>query len=213
MGPLAVALPTGRLSCQAILFDMDGVLVDSMRLIKRHLRDWALGNDLDPDHVVAASHGRTNEDLVRVVAPQLDAVAEAERMVAEDLRDVVGVTPCSGALALLEQLPTDTWAVVTSAYRDVAHARLHQSGIPVPRVLITADDVRSGKPEPEPYLAAADELGVPATDCLVVEDAPAGVVSARAAGAWVAGMCTSDDDELKADFAVTVLQQIRVLRC
>lgn len=212
MENLTLVLPTGRLSCRAILFDLDGVLVDSMRLITRRLRAWALGHGLDADQVVTTAHGRTNEDLVRLVAPHLDASAEAGRMATDGARDVTGLRPCSGALELLDQLPDGSWAVVTSASRHVARARLRQSGVPVPRVLITADDVRSGKPEPEPYLAAADALGVAPADCLVVEDAPAGVASARAAGAWVAGVCGSDD-ELKADFAVTVLPQIRLGTC
>lgn len=209
---LQLSLPVGQVACRALLFDMDGVLVDSQLLIERHLRNWANRNELDPNHVVAASHGRTNEELVRVVAPHLDAVTEGKLLVAEDLRDVANLAPCRGAQSLVEALPARTWAIVTSAYQPVALARLGEAGLPLPEVMVTADDVTAGKPAPDPYLMAAHRLGVPIRDCIVVEDAPAGVAAARAADARVIGVATTDGYVLDADFTVANLTQVRLLR-
>lgn len=213
MGRLRLSLPAGELACRAILFDMDGVLVDSLDLIERHLRRWATGHGLDPDHVFASSHGRTNADLVRLVAPHLDAVTEAGNLVDQDIRDVAGLAPCPGAPALLDRLHAQDWAVVTSAYRPVAHARLAQARLPSPAVLVTAEDVTAGKPAPDPYLAAAERLGVPPRDCVVVEDAPSGVAAARAARARVIAVAGTTDGDLGADYTVDHLGEIRVVGC
>jgi sugar-phosphatase len=189
---LAFTLPSGaELLCGAVLFDMDGVLIDSLGVVERHLRTWATRNDLDPDEVVARSPGLTNEHLVRLTAPHLDdeaVAAETAFLVAQDRDDLDGVSACRGAADLLRELPPAAWAVVTSAYRDVAHARLRHTGLPQPKVLVTAEDVTHGKPHPEGYLSAARALGVPAGRCVVVEDAPSGVAAARAAGALPVGV-------------------------
>lgn len=189
---LVLTLPSGaELSCDAVLFDMDGVLIDSLGVVDRHLRTWAARNGLDPDEVVARSPGLTNEHLVRLTAPHLDdeaVAAETAFLVAQDRDDLEGITPCPGAADLLRELPPAAWAVVTSAYRDVAHARLRHTGLPHPKVLVTAEDVARGKPHPEGYRSAARALGVPAGRCIVVEDAPSGVAAARAAGALPVGV-------------------------
>lgn len=189
---LALTLPSGaEISCSAVLFDMDGVLIDSLGVVDRHLRTWAARNDLDPDDVVARSPGLTNEHLVRLTAPHLDdeaVAAETAFLVAQDRDDLDGITPCPGAADLLRELPPAAWAVVTSAYRDVAHARLRHTGLPHPKILVTAEDVTHGKPHPEGYRSAAQALGVPAGRCIVVEDAPSGVAAARAAGALPVGV-------------------------
>src|SRR4051794_693941 len=167
---------------KAVLFDMDGVLVDSLHNIERRLRAWATGHGLDPQQVVDVSPGRTDVELVTEVAPHLDAHAEARLMVEREIVDTEGITACEGAAELIRRLPEQAWAIVTSGHRPVALSRLGVSGLPVPRVLVTADDVRAGKPDPEGYLAAARQLRVPPADCLVIEDAAAGLHAAKAAG-------------------------------
>lgn len=177
-----------ELSCRAVLFDMDGVLVDSTHVIARRLRAWARGHGLDPATVLAASHGRTLTDLVATVAPALDPQAEAAVLAAQEVVDAARVLPCPGAEAFAASLPRDAWAVVTSAYRHVAEARLDAVGIARPEVLVSASDVARGKPDPEGYALAAARLGVEPRDCVVVEDAPAGVAAGRAAGCRVIGV-------------------------
>ncbi|WP_433697181.1 HAD-IA family hydrolase [Nocardiopsis sp. CA-288880] len=132
--------------------------------------------------MIEASPGRTNAELVAEVAPHLDAVAEARRMVEREVEDTGGITACAGAAELVASLPRGSWAIVTSGHRPVALARLRASGLPVPEVLVTADDVRVGKPAPEGYLAAARRLGVQAYECLVIEDSAAGLLAAEAGG-------------------------------
>lgn len=182
MTTVTISLPDGSVRCRAVLFDMDGVLVDSTAIIERHLRDWATSRDLDPGVVVSRSPGRTNADLVSIFAPALDARTEARLMTEREVSDTVGIAPCSGAGRLLGSLPDRARAVVTSGARAVALARLTAAGLPLPGVIVSADDVRAGKPAPECYLLAARLLGLQTDDCLVIEDADAGLAAARAAG-------------------------------
>ncbi|MGW1989733.1 HAD-IA family hydrolase [Embleya sp. NPDC001921] len=170
------------LDCDAILFDLDGVLVDSHPLIERILRAWAAGRGVDPDAAVAASYGRRDIDLVRVVAPTLDAEAEAAWIVEREERDFTGILAMPGAAGLLAALPAARWAIVTSGTRKVASGRLRAAELPEPVYMVTAEDVREGKPAPEGYLRAAGLLGVRPDRCLVVEDAESGVRAAEAAG-------------------------------
>jgi sugar-phosphatase len=175
----------------AVLFDMDGTLVDSDAAVERAWRTWAGEYGADPAAVLAVAHGRPAEYTVRDVLPGADdntvaAAAAAARQLElqyEDLSDVVATQGATGLLAGLA-LP---WAVVTSADRRLADARLGAAGI-VPPLLITAEDVRAGKPGPEGYLLAAAKLGVVAGRCLVVEDSAAGIQAGRAAGATVAAL-------------------------
>jgi sugar-phosphatase len=170
------------LDCDAILFDLDGVLVDSHPLIERILRAWAAGRSVDPDAAVAASYGRRDIDLVRVVAPTLDAEVEAAWIVEREEREFTGIIPIPGAAGLLAALPAARWAIVTSGTRKVASGRLRAAELPEPVYMVTAEDVREGKPAPEGYLRAAGLLGVRPDRCLVVEDAESGVRAAEAAG-------------------------------
>jgi sugar-phosphatase len=178
-------------STQAIFFDMDGVLIHSAPAVERVWRAWATAHGLDPARVVEQAHGRRSIETIRAVAPAMDA--ERENIVVEQMEidDKDGVTPLPGAAALLDKLPADRFAIVTSATRPLAVARLGYAGLPVPRHMITADDVVNGKPSPEPYLKGAALLGFAAKDCLVFEDAPAGVASARTAGAQVIALHTT----------------------
>ena len=200
--------------CSAILFDLDGVLADSTQAVGRGWRRWAEGNGVPPEKVEAIMHGRRTVEIVRTVAPHLDAEVEAKKIeqrgVDDDGRDGVVVMP--GASELLHALPRDRWAVVTSGTRLVATARLHLTGLPVPDVLVPADDVPHGKPHPEPYLKAALLLAVNPEECLVVEDAPAGIQSAHAGGMKAIGITTTfPAAELReADAVINAMTQIRV---
>lgn len=177
---LLSAEPDIRLSCDALLFDMDGVLVDSLPTIERHLRDWSLEHGLDPAKVHELSGGRTTRELVQLVAPALDASAEEARLRVREVEDTAGISASPGARSLLAD--AGPWAVVTSGRRAVAEARLHAAGLPVPDVLVTADDVTAGKPDPQGYLQAARRLGAAPGRCVVLEDAAAGLAAGAAAG-------------------------------
>jgi sugar-phosphatase len=170
------------------LFDLDGVLVDSRLAVERAWRGWAVERGLDAAAVVARLHGRRAIDVVRLVAPHLDAAAEKQALVARELGDSDGVVAAPGAAPLLASLPPAAWAIVTSGTRAIATARLRQARLPIPDVLITADDVAQGKPHPEGYLRAAARLAAAAARCIVVEDAPAGVAAGRAADMTVIGV-------------------------
>jgi sugar-phosphatase len=170
------------LSAKAILFDMDGVLMDSTPSVERVWRAWAAKHGLDPEQVARLAHGRRSIETIRQVTPNLDA--EKENVIVEhmEINDKEGVTALPGAAELLSRLPPGRFAIVTSATRPLAVARLGYAGIPVPRHVITANDVIHGKPSPEPFLKGAALLGFAPEDCLVFEDSPAGISSARAAG-------------------------------
>ncbi|HEV2637991.1 MAG TPA: HAD-IA family hydrolase [Actinocrinis sp.] len=169
---------------QALLFDMDGTLVDSGAVVDRTWRRFAVRHGLDGDEVVSAAQGRRSIDTVtRFVAPGVDAAAEAARTLAEEIEDLDGIVALPGARELLATVPAGRWAMVTSAPRDLAVGRMAAAGLPLPGVVITAEDVRHGKPHPEGYLAAAARLGVAADAAVVFEDTDAGLAAAGSAGA------------------------------
>lgn len=168
--------------CDALLFDLDGVLVDSAACVRRVCTDWAMARGLDPALVLRSAQGRRVQDTVRAVAPHLDVEEETATLVGIEARTTDGLYPIEGTRELLSSLPSRAWAVVTSGARPVATLRLRHVGLPIPQTLITADDVQHGKPHPEGYLAAARALGHAPDACVVVEDAPAGIEAARAAG-------------------------------
>ena len=161
---------------------MDGVLIDSAPAVERVWRIWAADHGLDSVRVIEQAHGRRSVETIRAVAPELDA--EKENLVVErmEIDDKEGVTALPGAVELLSKLPEGSFAIVTSATRSLAMARLGYAGLPAPRHMVTADDVIHGKPSPEPYLKGAELLGFAASQCLVFEDTPAGVAAAIAAG-------------------------------
>ena len=166
----------------ALLFDLDGVLVDSGECVRRVCTSWAIARGLDPELVLRTGHGRRVQETVRAVAPHLDLDREVAELVGIESRTTDGVYPVSSAAALVASLPLGAWAIVTSGARAVATLRLRHVGLPIPQTLITADDVEQGKPHPEGYLAAARALGFAAETCVVVEDAPPGIEAARSAG-------------------------------
>ena len=199
-------------SCSAILFDLDGVLVDSTRAVDREWREWAARKGVDGDAIMAIAHGVRTIEVIRRVAPHLDAEAEAAAIENHEAHDQRGVTVMPGAAHLVRSIPDGRWGVVTSGSRLLATNRLRFCGLPVPEVLVTSDDVANGKPHPEPYLKGAQGLGVSPTECLVFEDAPAGIESARAGGMKVVGVMStySADALVEADAVIGKLAQLRI---
>ena len=177
--------------CAAILFDLDGVLVDSTGSVSRLWRLWATEHQLDPEKVLSIAHGVRTIEVVRAAAPWLDAVKEVKKIEEREASDRDGVSTMAGASALVRSIPADRWAIVTSGTRMLATARLRSGNISPPAVLVSADEVINGKPDPEPYLMGARLLRHRPEDCLVVEDAPAGIQAAKAAGMKVIGITTT----------------------
>jgi sugar-phosphatase len=180
-----------NLSCKAILFDMDGTLVDSTACVEAIWERWARKHGIDLHHLLQISHGRRTVDTLKDVAPHLDVESEARALEQEELTAREGIAAVGGASQLLRSLKEHQWAVVTSASRALATVRLQCAGLPVPPFLISADDVFHGKPDPEGYLKAADRLGVPYDRCVVVEDTPAGILAGRSAGMTVLALSTT----------------------
>ena len=200
-------------SCRALLFDLDGVLVDSTECVTCTWRRWARANGLDPETILAVAHGRRTIDTVRLVAPHLAAEAEVATLTQSEAHVTAGVYEVPGARALLLGLPPTAWAVITAGSRPVATLRLRHTGLPEPLVLITAEDLSHGKPDPEGYLAAAARLAVPRPDCVVVEDAPAGLEAARAAGMRAIALTTTHSAKQlsAATWGLRSLSQLRAI--
>lgn len=206
-----------EINCRAILFDLDGVLVDSTALVERHWSSWAAQHGLQSAVVLEHTHGMRTTDTLRAVASlasHLSLDIEQEATLIEEIAtaDIEGLIAVPGARELLLTLPERRWAVVTSGPRSLATRRLQVVGFPLPHVFITAEQVSQGKPHPEGYLKAARLLELDPRDCVVIEDAPAGIQAARAAGCSVIGVATTfAESELKAaDFIVPDLSHIRL---
>ena len=167
----------------AFLFDMDGTILTSIKAAERVWGNWAAGHGLDVAAFLPTIHGRRTEDTVRAQnLPGIDALAEAARITAAEIEDTAGIEAIAGVADFLASLPRARWAIVTSAPRKLALARIAAAGLPLPDVLVSAEDVQRGKPAPDPFLLGAEKLGVAAGDCLVFEDTLAGLQSAQAAG-------------------------------
>lgn len=179
------------ISCQAVLFDLDGVLIDSTPAVSRVWHLWALEHGLDPEAVVRMAHGRPSRSTIRELLPDSDIEAEDREVERREMEDIEGVVLLPGAQRLLNSLPLERWTIATSCTRPLAEVRLRAAGLPIPNNMITSSDVIIGKPHPEPYQKAATILGFSPSDCIVVEDAPAGVRAGKAAGARVIGFPTT----------------------
>ncbi|MBO6638448.1 MAG: HAD-IA family hydrolase [Roseitalea sp.] len=173
-------------SFDAFLFDMDGTLVDSTAVVERSWHRWAERHGLDGDAIIDAAHGVRSIDTIRTFAPVgVDVASENAWFRGIEIEDVDGIKPILGVPEFLDQIPTDRWAIVTSADRLLAERRLLASGIPMPHVLVTSDDVDKGKPDPEGFIRAAHQLRVDVRRCLVFEDSVPGIQAGRSACATV----------------------------
>jgi len=198
-----------RVSAKAVLLDMDGVLVDSTGLVQQHWSQWADRRGLDASTVLRFAHGSPSTEVVARFVPAQEVSVEAAWVEGLALHSATDEVALPGAHDMLTQrvLPV---AVVTSATRAVAMVRLTRAGLPVPEVLIGADDVERGKPDPLPYLRAAQLLNVAASDCVAVEDTPAGLTSIKRAGAKPVALLTSHSAEELSD-ALARLADLRSL--
>jgi sugar-phosphatase len=199
-------------TASAMLFDLDGVLVDSTPAISRVWTKWCLARGFDPEKTVREAHGRPSIDTIRELLPDADHEAENRVLERGEIEDLEGVVPLPGALELLTSLPADRWTIVTSCTKELAEVRIRAAGLPIPPKLVTSSDITNGKPDPEPYLKGASALGFPSSDCLVVEDVPAGIRSGKAAGARVIAVRTTETDaELTAAGADWIVDDCRAI--
>jgi sugar-phosphatase len=199
------------LACDAILFDLDGTLVSSLPAVDRAWSKWALKVGLVPEEILPKIHGRRSIDSVRVLVPHLDAEVEDAWLQEAEASDTTGVTGLEGAVKFVRSLPPDRWSIVTSGTYEVATPRIRIAGLPLPNVAVYGNDVRNGKPAPDPFLLAAEKLGVPAERCLVFEDTIAGLTAGRAAGCKTIGVRILPGDDL-APYADVVIRNYDDLR-
>ena len=205
---------TPTLRCRALLFDLDGVLVDSAACVEATWREWALRHRLDPERVIQVAHGRRTIETLPLVAPHLNVAEEVAALEGNEANTTDGVFEVPGARALVEGLPSDAWAIVTSGVRAVATLRIRHVGLPLPPVLVCADEIVRGKPDPEGYLTAAERLGRRPQDCVVIEDTPPGIEAGHnaqmrvvaIAGTYSAGALSN------ADVVAARLASLRVSR-
>lgn len=203
-----------KIQCRGVLFDLDGVLVDSTPAVARVWTIWAKKHGFDPDEVVRQAHGRPSIATIRELLPYADQDAENREVERGEIEDVAGVIPLPGALELLQAVPADRWVIATSCTRRLAEVRIRAAGLPLPKNLVTSTDVKRGKPDPEPYVKAAKLLGLAPAGCIVIEDAPAGIRAGKAAGARVFALRTTAPDteliESGADWIANDLASLRL---
>jgi mannitol-1-/sugar-/sorbitol-6-phosphatase len=203
-----------QIQCAALLFDMDGVLINSTPAVARVWRGWAIEHGFNPEEVVTRAHGRPSLTTVKEYLPEADHEAENREVERREIDDLEGVVPLPGALDLLASLPSDRWTIVTSCTRALAEVRIRAAGLPLPKKLITSNDITNGKPHPDPYLKGASKLGFPPSECVVLEDVPAGVRSGKAAGARVIALTTTVEAaalwEAGADWVLRSCAEIRL---
>lgn len=182
----------GVIEAKALLFDMDGTLVDSSAIIDRAWKWWTGRHNIPLEPIMAVQQGRPNIEVLRQFGPPyIDIDTEAALFLKFEQEDTEGLISIAGAREAVATANQGLWAVVTSADRVLAETRLSACGFPLPDVLVSANDIRKGKPDPECYLQAAQKLGVSPADCVVFEDAPAGVAAGTAAGMTVVGLLTT----------------------
>ena len=197
---------------KALLFDMDGVLVSSIGSVERCWARWAVMYGVDPAYALKITHGRRAIDTVRTLRPDIDPIEGLNAVEDMEVLDVADTKVLPGVRELLAKLPEDRWTIVTSATRRLATARLQAAKLPMPAKIITGDMVTVGKPDPEPYRRGAQELGFLPEECVVVEDAPAGVGAGNAAGSRVLGVIAGyTAEQLQgADWLVNSLEGLQV---
>jgi mannitol-1-/sugar-/sorbitol-6-phosphatase len=180
-----------ELDCDAVLFDMDGTIVDSRAIVERTWLGWATEHGIPVEAALKVAHGRRTFETMQLLAPEVATPEEAARLDALEEEQEGGEAAIPGALELLSLLPRERWAVVTSAGHALALRRIARVGLPTPAIVIGADDVAAGKPDPEGYLKGATRLGVDPRRCVVFEDTPPGAEAGRSAGARVVGLTTT----------------------
>ncbi|MCI0554212.1 MAG: HAD family hydrolase [Anaerolineae bacterium] len=173
------------INCKAILFDLDGTLIDSAARIQRLWQTWEQRHGIEPESIFQVMHGRRAGEIIQMFAPYLHVENEVRDVESDEVSDMNGVQSYAGTLELLSELLPQQWAIVTSGSRQVTEARLRHVKLPIPSVFITGEDVSLGKPAPDGYLLAAEQLRVKPIECVVIEDAPAGVKAGKAAGMHV----------------------------
>jgi sugar-phosphatase len=178
-------------STQALLFDMDGVLINSIPAVERVWSRWAAERGFNVHEVLRHAHGRPSIATLRDLLPDADHEAENRIIEQAEIDDVEGIVPLPGVKELLAALPHDRWAIVTSCTRPLAEVRIRAAGLPTPELFITANEIMHGKPNAEPYLKGAAGLGFSPEQCIVVEDALAGIASGKNAGARVIAFTTT----------------------
>src|SRR5271168_1363994 len=190
--------------CKAVLFDLDGTLINSIGCVESAWRVWFAEHNLDVRNSMPKIHGMRASDSIRLFGPQFDVASEVKKIEDLECSCVDGLSAYNGAHELTDALPINSWAIVTSGSRRLARHRISHVGIKAPEVLVTADDVKKGKPHPEGFMKAADTLGIEYANCLVIEDAPAGVKAARSAGMKVLAVATthSASELQEADYCV-----------
>jgi mannitol-1-/sugar-/sorbitol-6-phosphatase len=201
------------LNCQAILFDLDGTLIDSATRVQRLWVEWSKRRGIDTKSLLEVMHGRRADETIRIVAPHLSLQDEFRALEAEEIADMDGVRAYPGAKELLGTLSSSQWAIVTSGTKRVAEARMRHVGLPKPEVFITADDVKAGKPAPDGYLLAARRLHLDSSECVVIEDAPAGIQAGKSARMRVIGVASTlaPENLHQADAAIRHLSEIKLL--
>jgi sugar-phosphatase len=210
-----MAVEMTQLHCAALLFDLDGVLINSTPAVARVWQRWAIEHGFNPEEVVHRAHGRPSLTTVREYLPNADHEAENREVERREIEDLEGVVPLPGALELLASLPPDRWAIVTSCTRRLAEVRIRAAALPLPKHLISSTDITHGKPHPEPYLKGASVLGFAASDCVVLEDVPAGIRAGKAAGARVIAFKTTAEEsalrEAGADWILNNCSDVRLV--
>lgn len=204
-----------QIQCEALLFDMDGVLINSTPAVARVWRRWAIERGFNPEEVVERAHGRPSLTTVKEYLPHANHEVENREVERREIEDLEGVVPLPGALELLASLPLDRWTIVTSCTRSLAEVRIRAAALPLPKTLITSNDITNGKPHPDPYLKGAAKLGFHASECVVVEDVPAGVRAGKMAGARVIAFTTTVEAvnlrQAGADWVLSSCADIRLL--
>ncbi len=200
------------LECDAVLFDLDGTLIDSLPAVDRAWSEWAVKNELDPVEILSKIHGRRSIDSVRLVAPHLDPVAEDAWLRNREATDTEGVIALPGVLEFVRSLPLDAWTIVTSGTVDVATPRILAAGLPVPSTAVYGNDVIHGKPAPDPFLLAAQRMGVDPSRCVVFEDTLAGLRSGTSAGCQTVGVRILPGEDLTfgTKIVITGYHEIRI---
>ncbi|OYZ23694.1 MAG: hypothetical protein B7Y39_03665 [Bdellovibrio sp. 28-41-41] len=200
-----------RFQADAFLFDLDGTLINSIAVVNRVWSQWAIDNGLDPVEVVANCHGRRSLDTIKLFAPHLPQPQANDEFIDREVADTEGLKVLPGAIDFLKSLPPDRWAIVTSCTTKLAKVRMEFLKIPQPTVIVVGEDVSSGKPDPQGFLMAAKKLGFAPENCVVFEDAPAGIEAGQRAGMKVVTVTAVNSHTDKGDAFIRDFQSVELV--